>query len=211
MGIGRWIGVALLAVTGALYLHSKNVNSPDQGKDVERAFPLAVLDRQTQVPQFTATASGTYLIELEFQTAGHASGFQVAGPHYLLGCMTGILKDPVQCKDQPDLLDVTWSVTSDERVVALGAASDFEGEGSTDEANRTITRVIGRFRASRGEPYVLKLNLHLAPPDLASGETKLRVRPEMTDGGQAAGGFESILMLLLGGGGLALLWLGGGR
>jgi hypothetical protein len=207
------MGVVLLAAAAGLYFHSKTLNNPSQWRPVETNLPMAVMDRQTQIPEFTAAASGVYLIEIEFQMAGHVqSEFQVvAGRHYILGCKSGILKDPIDCKGQRDLLDVTWTASSGPLIVALGASSDFEGEGSIDDQNQKMTRLIGRFNARKGEPYSLKINLHAAPPDLTGTGTKLMVRPEVVYGDVIIAGFESILMLMLGGGGLALLWRGWAR
>jgi hypothetical protein len=207
MGMVRWMGAGLLAGAAALYVYSRTVNDPAQWKGVESVLPLAVMDRQTVAPEFTATASAKYLIEIEFQTAA-PSVAAVKGLPGALGCLAGVLRDG-SCKGLPDLLDVTWSVASAGSTIAVGASKDFEGQGSIDEPNKKMTRLIGRFPAEKGDLYSLKLNLHGAPPGLAGGNAKLKVRPDVTKEVQAGSGFQPIWILALGGVGLVLVWLGG--
>jgi hypothetical protein len=191
MGIGRWIGATLAAVAAMLFYYYKTADDPAKEKAVESLVSLAVMDQQTVVPEFTTAASGKYLIELEFQTPspatpGQAAPGQVknapaATSNSLLGCMAGVLKGPPDCKDQRDLLDVTWSVASAGQMVAVGASGDFEGQGSIDDPNNKMTRLIGRFPAHKGDAYSLRLNLHTAPPTLAARGAKLLVRPEINN------------------------------
>jgi len=115
------------------------------------SMPVSLAIGEVRTHEFRMYADDSYNIYIELNKR-----FSLEVLDCMVGISTGPL-DPTNCKKgQEPILQATWTLWSDGRIVAHGYSDDWKNEGGW--GNDTVDRFIGRFNGKRGSKYVLVVN-----------------------------------------------------
>jgi hypothetical protein len=121
----------------------------------------------TQTEDFKLNVSGPYEIEVEAEAGKGRIPFNA------LTCSLGVGAIwPEKTCTSPSILELSWVLTSDGKVVARGSSDDTTGGGSS---STSAMRTIGYFRGQRGQRYQLSVNALADASSLAAANPRLRV------------------------------------
>jgi hypothetical protein len=118
---------------------------------------IALHRGDVRVRDFTTWTSGDYwlFITLEAQT-----------DRKRMSCLFGA-SDSQKCNGVPAIFDVSWGIWHKGELVTTGTSGAWQMEGRLAAALIPgISRAIGRFRAQKGEQYVLLMNFKGDPSEL---------------------------------------------
>jgi hypothetical protein len=130
--------------------------------------PLSFQSGTIQHVHLGKDLNGKYEIDIEFQ--------DVSSPEHL-GCLAGNARfDPVHCVGAPDIVDASWKLYENERLVQEGNSSDYLG---VVFSSPIIERRIGQFRAVKPRDYSLVVSVNRDASQLDSAHPKIKVQVPM--------------------------------
>jgi hypothetical protein len=156
IGIG-FVSTAILVFGGwTLYLATRHY--------VPVKMPVAMSIGHVRTNEFTVNIRAPYEIDVEVQKTI---------PFDILNCWLG-MSSPLatNCADAPEIVDATWILSSDGKVLAQGSSV---GDKGGAWANDTISREIGRFDGDLGRKYRLDVDILTDASRLAAGNPQLKV------------------------------------
>jgi hypothetical protein len=115
-------------------------------------------------PEFVPQVDGVYVLFLEIEPRRIEMQRQ--------NCLLDVeFFKPERCKSIPHVVDVSWTLWNRRRAVADSSSERTWRASSV--SNDGVRREIGRFRARRGERYVLTIDFHRDPGELNVARPKL--------------------------------------
>jgi hypothetical protein len=176
--VGAIVIVIGLAVCGGWSLWSETRTC------VPVSLPISLKSGHVRTQEFKVNLKAFYIIEIEADRKI---------PYKTLNCLLGVENIyPDRCKDTPSVVNVSWVLSSQGAVVALGSTLDSKGGSWT---NDTIARQLGSFQSERGRRYTLDLNVLADGSSLDAGNPRLKIGVHPMYYEEAA--FASIPVLLL--------------
>jgi len=156
-GNRMWMPLTLLALGVLLGLVSMLIDN--WYKWIPVSFPIDLRPSISQSPVFIVNLTTDYLIELELERNL---------PFDQLNCLLGI--DTDGCRSMPSPIELRWIVLSSGRNIAEGTSQQqHDAAWST-----TVSRAIGRFRAVKGDEYLLQVQC------LTDASVLMRTNPRIT-------------------------------
>ena len=109
------------------------------------------------------------------------------------------LGDFERCKDTPEVMDISWVVTSGNKTIAEGRSQDHHGGSYSN----TIARTIGQFRGGNGLVAIIRATINKDASELNQTRPQLTVsvHPSVWEGdviGQQLAFFAACLVGLIG-------------
>jgi len=183
--IATWTGLILLVWGASVYASA--LLAPSIHFEA-LTLPVSLAPGTIRTPEFTTDLDEGYEISLDFDQRSSVGNIE---------CLLGSpVIHPDACKAVPDLIDISWKVSRNERPIAEGDSSSTVGTLFTypkDAAQRiiggarpkrlasvtytdVIQRIIGGFRAQKGQRYSLALVVKRDASALQQAHPRLVVR-----------------------------------
>ncbi len=150
--------------------------------------PLSLRSGTIQHLHLGNDLDGKYEIDVEFQ--------EVSTPEKL-GCSAGNAQfDPVHCAGAPDIVDASWKLYENKRLVQEGNSTDYPG---VVFSSPIIERRIGQFSAVKERDYslVVSVNRDASQLDPAHPTINVQVPMDVLEGYYAAVAIEQIEAVIL--------------
>jgi hypothetical protein len=176
------LGIGVLLLIPAAWLYARAL-AEEHSRYWERlAIPVSLAAGTINTPEFEIDRTGYYDINIEFQLKMDLLKMQ---------CLLGIvemdrwnrfsqLKYASQCKNIPDLIDISWELFEGGKIVEIAPTVVYQGNSqeysSTSwEPGVAIWRQIGNFRAQKGHRYTLVLHVKRDASQLNIANPKVTV------------------------------------
>jgi hypothetical protein len=128
------------------------------------SMPVSLKAGHVRTREFKVNLKSVYIVEIEVER-------KIA--YETLNCLLGVgHSHSGGCENTPSVVNVSWVLSSEGAVVALGSTIESKGGSST---NNTISRQIGSFQSEKGRRYTLDINVLADGSSLAGGNPRLIV------------------------------------
>jgi hypothetical protein len=127
-------------------------------------MPISLRGGHVRTREFKVNLKALYIVEIEVEKKI---------PYETLNCLLGIEDiNPDKCKNNASVVNVSWVLSSQGAVVALGSTIESKGGSWTKDI---IARQIGSFQSEKGRQYTLDVNVLADGSSLTEGNPRLKV------------------------------------
>lgn len=159
-----WTGGSLLFIAAGFIGWSYLRNRSLEERWVPLEVPISMETGSITTPEFHPVLETDYLIYIEVERK-----IEFERLNCLLGLET--INPLEQCKDTPELIDVSWTLNDGGRTIAKGRSQDYRAGFYSD----TIAREIGEFRGGKGRVATIRATINRDASELNGAKPKILV------------------------------------